>query len=129
MSNIDIRVAHPYFQLKRGTLTLFIESLSTEPILGLKQKLLISLRAHEGSDYSALTLDRLRLVIDDQAQRQVSEEGTQQYQTLDDGVSIGAAGLSDEQIVYFIIQQEDGTWEEPYAADYEADAQDMDMMY
>ncbi|KAJ2688138.1 hypothetical protein GGH99_003092 [Coemansia sp. RSA 1285] len=129
MSNIDIRVAHPYFRLKRGTLTLFIESLSTESILGLKQKLLISLRAHEGSDYSALTLDRLRLVIDGQAQKKVSEEGAQQYQTLDDGVSIGTAGLSDEQIVYFIIQQEDGTWEEPYAADYEADAQDMDMMY
>ncbi|KAJ1798779.1 hypothetical protein LPJ59_002277 [Coemansia sp. RSA 2399] len=129
MSNVDIRVAQPYFLLKRGTLTLFIEALSTESILELKRKLLVSLCAHEESEYSTLTPDRVRLVTEVQPQLQTSEDRVRQYQALDDGTSVGAAGLVDEQVVYFVIQLEDGTWEEPHAADYDADAQEMDVMY
>ncbi|KAJ1661451.1 hypothetical protein IW140_001516 [Coemansia sp. RSA 1813] len=129
MSNVDIRVAQPYFLLKRGTLTLLIESHSTESILQLKHKLLASLCAHEESEYSTLTPDRIRLVIVAQTQQQSSEDNVRQYQDLDDDLSVGASGLEDEQVVYFVIQFEDGTWEEPHVADYDADAQEMDVMY
>ncbi|KAJ2548511.1 Rho GTPase activating protein [Coemansia sp. RSA 1933] len=129
MSNVDIRVARPVFLLKRGALTLFIESPSTGLIVDLKRKLLVSLCAHEGSEYSALTLDRVRLVTEVQTQQPTTEDSVRQYQVLDDSVSVGAAGLVDEQVIYFVIQLENGTWEEPYAADYDADAQEMDVMY
>ncbi|KAI9504155.1 hypothetical protein BX070DRAFT_223538 [Coemansia spiralis] len=129
MSNADIRISRPYFRFKRGHLTLFIEVSFTNTVATLKNKLLTALGEHGAADeFAALTANRVRLVAERHDQQQTSNDSTQ-YRLLDDSATVSASDITDEQIIYFVLQLGDGTWEEPYAADYDADAHDMDVMY
>ncbi|KAJ1944597.1 hypothetical protein GGF37_002117 [Kickxella alabastrina] len=127
--NTDIREARPYFRFKRGFMTLFIETESKETLLSVRARLLEMLAEHGGgdSDFDGLTVDRVRLVVQEPQQE---GDSTMQFRSLEDCALVGAAGLTDDQAVYFVLQGNNGEWEEPEIVDYDAvDSQEMDLGY
>ncbi|KAJ2041852.1 hypothetical protein GGI08_007900, partial [Coemansia sp. S2] len=45
-----------------------------------------------------------------------------------DTMKIRDAELVDDQALYLTLKRADGTWEEPFVADYDADTQEMDVV-
>ncbi|KAJ2825523.1 hypothetical protein IWW50_002810 [Coemansia erecta] len=118
---VDIRTSKPYFRFKRGALTLFIETRAPEHISSVKVKLLVALKAQGDDDaFTDLGTNDIRLLV-----RQTGADT--QYQPLADNKKVSECGLADDGVIYFVLQNNDGTWEDPHAADYETDAQDMEM--
>ncbi|KAJ2160372.1 hypothetical protein GGF46_002320 [Coemansia sp. RSA 552] len=117
----DIRKTHPYFRFKRGMLTLFISIRATEEIAAVK-RLLIDALEEQGDEavLSGLTPEGVQLLVE---QSQAGAET--QYRTLDNDTKVSASDMTDDQVVYFVFQNEDGTWEKPQAADLDADGLDM----
>ncbi|KAJ2077276.1 hypothetical protein H4R24_005223 [Coemansia sp. RSA 988] len=128
----------PYFRLKRGKLTVFIKAKSTEKILAIKTRLLSALQAHgEDGLFSNLSADCIQLIAPQHQQQQQDQndahEHPQQapvdtrglFRPLLDNATIGVSDLVDDSVIYFVLKQQDGTYEEPSAVDYDADTQDM----
>ncbi|KAJ2613010.1 hypothetical protein H4S08_002439 [Coemansia sp. RSA 1365] len=126
----DIRVSKPYYRLKRGTLTVFVETKSTEKIFTIKTKLLSALHAQDKDGlFSNLNIDSIQLIaLQDQQQLQQlqpAHDSRGQLRLLDDNDKINAGDLIDDGVIYFVFKQEDGTYEEPSVVDYDADTHDM----
>ncbi|KAJ2786119.1 hypothetical protein H4R18_000151 [Coemansia javaensis] len=118
----EITKTRPYFRFKRGTLTLFVEARAAEKLHAVAVRLASALQAHGGEDvFAAVTPDEIRLLVPD------PPPASAQYRVLDPAVRVDASGLEDDAVVYFALLRSDGTWEEPYAMDYDADMQDMDV--
>ncbi|PIA19436.1 hypothetical protein COEREDRAFT_5939 [Coemansia reversa NRRL 1564] len=136
----DVRVSKPYFRLKRGALTVFVETKSTDKISTIKTKLLSALHAQdEDGLFSNLSVDSIQLIApqhqrqqqqdqqqqDQQEQPQPAQDSGGQLRPLLDNDKIGAGDLIDDGIIYFVFKQQDGTYEEPSVVDYDADTHDM----
>ncbi|KAJ2796156.1 hypothetical protein H4S07_006299 [Coemansia furcata] len=127
MGAVDICQSSPYFRVKRGALTLFIETKSTSTIHSVKLKILAALKDHcDDSVFDGLTTARIRLLAQ---QGCAISDPSNLHRTLEpDTVKIKDADLEDDQAIYLAVKCADGTWEEPFVADYDADTQDMDVV-
>ncbi|KAJ2005830.1 hypothetical protein GGI04_000646 [Coemansia thaxteri] len=127
MSTADIRKTAPFFRVKRGTLTLFVETQASSTIFALKKKVLDALNEHgDDSAFGGLTTDRIRLLTQEEAH---APGAVGLYRTLEpDQTTVRGADLVDDQVLYIVLQHADKTWEEPFVADYDADSQDMDVV-
>ncbi|KAJ1798116.1 hypothetical protein LPJ75_006912, partial [Coemansia sp. RSA 2598] len=81
------------------------------------RRLVSMLKEHAGGDTDLLaaTEDTLRLVVEVSPQQsdleqQPVDRAAAQYRALDDIAKIGAAGLVDEQIIYFVLKLADGRY-------------------
>ncbi|KAJ1734817.1 hypothetical protein LPJ61_000874 [Coemansia biformis] len=117
----DIRATRPYFRFKRGALTLFIEARATEKMAAVRARLAGALQALGGDDaYAAIGPGSIQLLAPQPG-------GAGQFRVLAGDTRVDACGLEDDAVVHFVLQLDDGTWEEPRAADYDADVGDMDV--
>ncbi|KAJ2276749.1 hypothetical protein EV176_002296 [Coemansia sp. RSA 451] len=119
----DIRTTRPYFRFKRGTLTLLIETRATAKISNVKTQLLNALQAHDEDNlFAVLNTSNIKLLVQ-------QADADSQYRPLADTTKVSDCGLADDDAIYFVLQKDDGSWEDPHAADYDTDAQDVDMSY
>ncbi|KAJ2020432.1 hypothetical protein GGI13_005633 [Coemansia sp. RSA 455] len=127
MGTVDICQSSPYFRVKRGTLTLFIGTKATSSIHSVKLKVLAALKDHyNDSAFNGLTAGHIRLLA---RQESVATGTSDLNRTLEpDTMKIRDAELVDDQALYLTLKRADGTWEEPFVADYDADTQEMDVV-
>ncbi|KAJ2727195.1 hypothetical protein GGI07_000079 [Coemansia sp. Benny D115] len=112
----------PYFRVKRGMLTLFVNTESQWTIEELKQQVVTMLLEHDDSkEFQGLEQDQIKLMASD---------ANNQYRALDETSTIGASDLTDDQILYFVLMKSNGSWEIPDTVSYDVtDSQDTDMAY
>ncbi|KAJ2874763.1 hypothetical protein FB639_004069 [Coemansia asiatica] len=114
MKSTDIRVSHPYFRVKRGLLTVFVDASSNDTVLTTKRRLVSILKEHGGGDSDLMDVseDSVRLLADVSPQQtsdaQPMDSACAQYRVLDDSAKIGAANLADDQIIYFVLRLANG---------------------
>ncbi|KAJ2305198.1 hypothetical protein IWW55_002057 [Coemansia sp. RSA 2706] len=119
----DICTTKPYFRFKRGVLTVFLETRATEKISAVKAHLVAALQA-QGEDDAFAELDPARVEL-----FAPQPDAEPQFRQLASNQKVSECGVNDCGEIFFVLQNDDGTWEEPCVADYDADAQEMDTGY
>ncbi|KAJ1959663.1 hypothetical protein GGI12_004220 [Dipsacomyces acuminosporus] len=114
------RTSKPYFRFKRGTVSVFVETSATESLSRIKQRMVQALQQH-GDEFKDVAADSVQLAV---AQ---SAGSNAQYRQLDESISVGESGLVDDQVIFFVLQKSNGTWEEPAIADYDSGAVDAEL--
>ncbi|KAJ2849259.1 hypothetical protein IWW36_002752 [Coemansia brasiliensis] len=115
---LDITATTPYFCFKRGRLTLLLEARAKDKVSAVKQMLVNALLAQGNDDaFADISVDTIRLYVQQQ----------QQFRQLENSSKVSECQIADGETIYFVLQRDNGTWEAPHAADYDADAQDMEI--
>ncbi|KAJ1724005.1 hypothetical protein LPJ53_001700 [Coemansia erecta] len=128
MATSSIGLKTPCFRVKRASLTLFVETKATNKVASIKEDIISMLEKHSGGDdlLVGLTPDCIRLI----AEQTQHPDQAPTLRPLDDSMAIKSSELVDDQVIYFVLQLPDGSWEEPHFADYDAaDSQEMDLSY
>ncbi|KAJ1864199.1 hypothetical protein LPJ78_003544 [Coemansia sp. RSA 989] len=116
---LDIAATTPYFRFKRGKLTLLLETCAKDKISAVKQMLVHALLAQGDDDaFADVSVDTIRLYVQQQ----------EQFCQLENNSKVSQCPVADGETIYFVLQRDNGTWEAPHAADYDADAQDMEIV-